>query len=436
MDLLLVANDKLPKDDVKGHEIEYLYLMLYYNTDRPLLNKIARAYYVYGTLAKRWQETARIIQEYEEKKGFTIEERISILFNTLSLIKPTQFTFDSMFFQGICIQKEKFNARGMDKAYNSVINEICGTYSQMKKETKKALDQSWNYEPFYRHPLVDIGNNLFAISETAVIYQIWEGLFWSIRFSLDVDNTVFFSAFGKPFEQYIQEITCEAARRTKGLVQYYGEFFYMFNGDRKASSDCYFIIDDTLIAVEVKAKSPHSDTLTRINRKAVFSEVDDLIVNPVNQVIARTKELFSNSCHMEGIDDNAFENINQLIILSVSMEKVQPIGELLYYSDSKIMPNTSGTGMVAYHNLNAEDYEAICNLLESKPRELKQILVSWFHDQRKDRLSAVLLANYLYSFDLPYTCSAYVDSLFSNSLHEISMQTFGYDVLNDETESS
>lgn len=436
MDLLLAVNDKMPKGEVKGHETEHLYLMLYYHTHRSLRNQLARAYYVYGTLAKSCSAMAKIIQEYEEKKGFTIEERICILFNSLSLFMPMQYTFENVFAQGLCVQKKEFDARGLNKAYKSITHDVCITYSQMKKMVAKTLYQTWNFEPFYRHPFVYIGNNQFAISETAIIYQIWEGLYWSVRFSSDSNNTDFFGAFGKPFEQYIQEITSEAVRRTNGMAQYFGEFFYTFNGNRKASSDCYFIIDDTLIAVEVKAKSPHSDTLTGINREAILSEVDDLIVNPVNQVIARTKELFSTNCHMEGISDNAFKDIKQLIILSVSMEKVQPIGELLFYSDGKITPNISGISMVAYHNLSAEDYEAVCNVLESKPRELKQILVSWFHDQRKDRFSAVLLANYLYSNDIPYTCSAYVDSLFSNSLHEISIQTFGYDILNSETESS
>lgn len=51
MDALLAINDMLPKDDVDGHETEYLYLTLYHNTHRIIKNQIARAFYIFSTIA-------------------------------------------------------------------------------------------------------------------------------------------------------------------------------------------------------------------------------------------------------------------------------------------------------------------------------------------------------------------------------------------------
>ncbi len=429
MDLLLVANDKLPKSDIRGHEAEYLYLMLYYNTHRPISNQIARAYYIYGTLAKKNPITTKIINEYETQKGFSIEERLSVLFNSLSIFKMQDFSIENMLTTDLCTSIDNFDAKKLNEAYRKVSKEICTTHAQMKRESKKILDQVWNFEPFYRHPFVQIGNNQYALSETSIVYQIWEGLYWSVRYSVGADDTRFLSGFGKPFEQYVQDITCKAADGTKGIVHYLGEFFYNYDGNRKASSDCYIKVDNTLFVIEVKAKSPHSNTLTGVNREAIMAEVDDLVVNPVNQALARTGELFSGNCQIEDKYNVFFSNADRLIICSVSMEKVQPVGELLYYSDKKIISTIPDIKMCAYHNLNIYDYEVVCGLLESRPKELGELLVSWFLDQRKDERSGVVLSNYLFNRNIPYNSSNYVSFLFSNTMREISERTFGYNLL-------
>ena len=84
MDALLAINDMLPKDDVDGHETEYLYLTLYHNTHRIIKNQIARAFYIFSTIAKRDQETIDFLNLYEAKKGFSVEDRLAVLFNSLA----------------------------------------------------------------------------------------------------------------------------------------------------------------------------------------------------------------------------------------------------------------------------------------------------------------------------------------------------------------
>ena len=88
MDLIISINDRLPKEEVSGHELEYLYLMLYYNTHRIIKNQIARSYYVFSVLAKKDQDISKFVSRYKEKKGYSIEERLAVLFNCLGIVIP------------------------------------------------------------------------------------------------------------------------------------------------------------------------------------------------------------------------------------------------------------------------------------------------------------------------------------------------------------
>lgn len=168
---------------------------------------------------------------------------------------------------------------------------MCSDYEKIQKRVSGLAAQVWNFEPLYRTPFTKIGDWQFAFSETTIIYQMWEGLYWDIRFSIGEDGETFMTRFGKPFEHYIQEITCAAAKNAeeKYSVLFQNEFPYMYKGESKASSDCYFRIGNVLIAVEAKAKSPHSDTLTGVSREAIDTEVNELMVNPVIQVLTRFK---------------------------------------------------------------------------------------------------------------------------------------------------
>lgn len=427
MDALLAINDMLPKDDVDGHETEYLYLTLYHNTHRIIKDQIARAYYVYSTLAKLDQETTGFLSRYEQNRGFSVEDRLAVLFNSLTFVIP-QFTVEAMFTKGLCVEAEGFDAKGLAAVYDKIVRGVRSDYEKAKRDASRVLEQVWNFESFYRTPFVKIGDLQFAFSETAIVYQIWEGLYWDVRFTFKDDGEAFMTHFGRPFEHYIQEITRSAVAESKGAALFNNEFFYKYKGNSTASTDCYFRIGNTLIAVEAKAKSPHSSTLTGVAREAINNEVNELMVSPVTQVLTRLKEIYSDENDIIGETADFFKGIEQTIILSVCMEKVQPIGELLYAFDAKIKEQLAETSVVAYHNVSVEDYEVICNLIETCPSELPTILTSWFADQRKDIRSAVVLVNFLSSCGKQYVCSMHISSLFANSLREISLKTFGEDL--------
>ena len=310
------------------------------------------------------------------------------------------------------------------------MRNMCSDYEKVQKRVSGLAAQVWNFEPLYRTPFIKIGDWQFAFSETTIIYQMWEGLYWDIRFSIGEDGETFMTRFGKPFEHYIQEITCAAAKNAeeKYSVLFQNEFPYMYKGESKASSDCYFRIGNVLIAVEAKAKSPHSDTLTGVSREAINTEVNELMVDPVIQVLTRLNEINSDDNNIPEETLKFFFGVEQTIILSVSMEKVQPIGELLFDFDAQVKQHLSHTNVVCYHNISVEDYEVVCNLIENCPDELPTILTSWYKDQRVDKRSAVVLVNYLSSYGKQYVCSQYISDLFARSLSEISLRTFGKDI--------
>lgn len=434
MDALLVVNDMLPKD-VDGHETEYLYLSLYHNTHKLIKDQIARSFYVFSVLAKRDPETTDILTRYEQIRGFSVEDWLATLFNSLAFAIP-YFTVEDMFTKGLCVDAENFDAKGLAPVYNKIINCVRSNYESLKDDANKSLNQVWNFEPFYRSPFVKIGDAQLAFSPTTIVYQMWDGFYWNVRYAFQAnskDGIAFMRGFGKPFEHYIQEITSASVSMSASDVLFCNEFLYEYKGNSKASTDCYCRIGNTLIAIESKAKSPHSITLTGVNRKAIDSEVDELMVSPVIQAADRLREIYSENNDIEDDKMNFFKGVEQTIILSVTMEKVQPIGELLFDFDTKVTEHLTGLNIIAYHNVNIEDFEAICNLIEKYPDEVPEILRLWFIDQRKDVRSAVVLQNFLSDIGKQYTCPEYVSNLFSNCLRTISLKTFREDLTSRAT---
>lgn len=88
MDALLAVNDRLPKNEVEGHEAEYLYLTLYYNTHKNIKDQMARAFYIFSILAKKTPKMERFLTCYEQQRGFSLEDRLSVLFNLLANVIP------------------------------------------------------------------------------------------------------------------------------------------------------------------------------------------------------------------------------------------------------------------------------------------------------------------------------------------------------------
>ena len=423
MNALLAINDRLPGEEVVGHETEYLYLTAYYNSSKSIKHQIARSFYVYSTLLNQDPNTTPFLQTYKAIKGFSIEDRLSCLFNSLGNTFPN-YTIQGMSIVSLATKINNFDARGLKSVYNAVIDSLRINYLDAKRAALRSINQVWNFECFYRYPFVRIDDLQFPFSQPSIVYQMWEGLYWNVRYAFPEDGEEFMTQFGKPFEHYIQEITKASVCIAQQKVLFQNEFHYTFMKENKASSDCYFRIGNDLFAIEAKAKSPHSKTLTEVDRASIDTEVEDLMINPIIQVTARLNEINSVTSGIGKDILSFFSGVEKTIILVVSMEKVQPVGELLLKLDRGIQAGIQDLNIVAYHNVNIEEYEAICNLIEICPLELANILTDWFSDQRKDIRSIVILANYLHTAQKPFSCSSYVSILFDKAMDDIYKRTF------------
>ena len=242
----MIGNEKL-------HYIEPHHGQLYHNTHKNIKDQIARAYYVFSTLAKRNPKMAVFLTCYEQMRGFSLEDRLTVLFDSLTNV-ISRFTITDMFTKGLCVTVEDFDAKGLAPVYEKILKTIRIDYTIAKKNASKTIDQVWNFEPFYRFPFVQIEALQFAFSETTIVYQMWEGLYWDVRYTFKTDGEKFMTLFGQPFEQYVREIAKASADSSEGNVKFQDEFLYKYKGQHRASTDCYFRISNTLGCHRSKGK--------------------------------------------------------------------------------------------------------------------------------------------------------------------------------------
>ena len=69
MNALLAVNDRLPGEEVVGHETEYLYLTAYYNTSKIIKHQIARSFYIYSSLSNHDPDMVTFLLQYSYGLG-------------------------------------------------------------------------------------------------------------------------------------------------------------------------------------------------------------------------------------------------------------------------------------------------------------------------------------------------------------------------------
>jgi len=430
MDLSMIVNDLLPLDtDIEGHEIEYLYVTLYHNSHRLLKSQIGRSYYIFSKLMSEIASTKEFIEDFQKNRGYSIEDYFAVLLNLLTQNYPS-YDITSFCGKNLMFTVNGFDAKQLKDVSPLVVDYLSEGWASFQEKAKQNLNKQWDFEVFFIKPLIRIQDTVQSISEITLSYHFWEGLYWNIRFLYDNRDIKYLTEFGRPFEQYIQWLARESVVASNGRYTYQNEFLYNSQAGETLSSDAYIKIGQSLIIFEAKAKSPHSKTLKGYDLEQIMLEVEELIVDPVYQVNNRLKEILSLGDRFRESQEKAFfENVDNVIVLSVSMEKVQPIGSLLYAADNLLKCDSSKkritVGLIkAYHNLNIEDFEAICNLI-GQGQDISGILIDWFNGERQKNLTAIPLANYLLNNGYPYTCSDKLQDIFSATTDELYERTFG-----------
>jgi len=434
LDLLMATNDLLPQGEVVGHETEYIYLSSYHNTHKNILSEFSRAYYIFNSMLKENENTEDFVADYESQNGYDLESFFFVVFNTLIFNLPDNSI--SEFLNSNLVFNRDFDAKGLNNSYLSVINNISTPLEKLKRLTRKALLNPWDFELFYRFPILQVEDSMISLSPTFLTYNMWEGLYWSIRFMYKRDDPrgeKYLTEFGRPFEEYVQEITENSCTKSHGVAVFQQEFKYSIGKKEHRSSDAYIKIGDSLMIIEAKAKSPHSDTLKGVNLKTILDEVKELLIEPVHQVDVRINEIYSKEIH--SISDpvvNYFNDVNNIFVVIVSMEKVQPVGSLLKYADCFLTTDEEykiiNEKIVSYYNINIEDFEAICNLIEEIPTELPDVLLDWFNESRTDDNVIIPLPNYLISKNYSYKSPSELEEKFKQITHDVYLRTFGKEI--------
>lgn len=191
-------------------------------------------------------------------------------------------------------------------------------------------------------------------------------------------------------------------------------------------SDSYIKIGKYLLAIEAKAKSPRAETFMGYKLDICKQEICDLLIDPTFQISNRLDEILSCEIKCENFILNYFAGIEEVIALTVSMEKVMPVGELMIFADNTIKDKVKGpnTKICCYHNINIDDYEALCNLVEKQSEDIPQILISWFKVQRTHPNYIIPLANYLIENGYVCNCPSEVVDNFKNAMQCLYKKVF------------
>ncbi|WP_458630967.1 hypothetical protein [Paenibacillus sp. CMAA1364] len=441
--LAVMINDYLPLDvDVEGYEIEFLYTTIYHNTFKNIKNQIARSYYIFVNLMEKDDLSKKNIYDFQSRKGYTIKEYLAVLFNCL-YFNNYDLTTGGIFGGSLGHVIEGFDAGRLQHCYSLIVKDLSMDYKDMKYEAIGTKTQQWNFELFYSYPWIKLNNIVLNFCPITSIYKFFDGLYWTIRYLYDKKEGLnFMRDFGRPFEKYVQLISASAVLNSEGAYTCQNEFSFTLSKKNHKSSDYYIKKRDKLLVIEVKAKSPHSNVLKGYEINLLYKEVIDLIVAPTHQVDCRLQEILNPVTKFQTEEEqDFFTGIKQIYVICVSMEKIQPINDLLCYADKFLIEGKSApiedNGSIsntdwkiktpeicAYFNFNIEDYEALCNLIDQKI-DVFSLLSEFFSIRKGHKYEVVPLSNFLIHKEHKYDCSEFVQNELEKVLEDIYHQTFG-----------
>lgn len=443
--LTIMINDYLPIDvDVDGHEVEFMYLMAYHNTIKNIKNQIARSYYLFVTLMNNTAETKGFSDKFFEINQYRIEEYLAECINNLQFVYG-EWKIETFFTLPAGCGIKDFDAKLLTPVHEKIINILAESTEMLKIKAIRTIDKKWDFDLFYMHPMIAIDNLALSISPITTLYQAFEGLYWKLFFQTNDDKhkKVFSSGFGRVFEHYIQQVSNAA---TGNGYDYLNEFVYRYKGDERRSSDAYIKQGTKLIIIEAKAKSPQGATFKGYSRDIIEEELVDLLVVPVHQVDQRLCEILSK----DSIFDNQrnkefFTDITEVSILTVSMEKVQPVNVLSTMADTylqtevltpvvkvdhgkKVIEPTqckiSSDLIKNYFNFNLDDFETICLLIENGI-DVFSLLEELFSLRKGPQYEVPLFRNLVIERGNTYSSSKFVNQILDKTFKQLYQVTFG-----------
>ena len=431
-DLCLIINDSLPKEEVVGQEKDYLNTNIFHNTPPNPLSEFGRYHYIFDVILRSQKNQRDYISIFENANSISLNQFFAETFMLLNLTLLSEWTLKNFSCTPVVFDNTDPDIKLLKCVHNDFVKMASVQHLDIKRDALGSLNKTWDFELFYRYPLVCFDKLMFPISETMLLYLVGEGLYWRLRYQEKEYGKAFMSDFGFAFEEYIKFATETVLSPCKGFARYILEFPYKFQGDSRKSTDVYIRIDNLLLAIEVKAESPHSSVLKGYNTAQLQTEVGELIVKPVKQTDRRLQELFSDDVDWLGNDEakEFFVGIDEIVVICVSRENIQPVGDLMDYADSKMKVDDSTGSQLrtdnikAYFNMHVNDYEVLLRLI-SNNINIQPLFQNWFADLRKDKNVIIPFSGLLSAFDYEYKFPEALEDFFNNRIDDLSAVIFG-----------
>lgn len=435
IDMCFIISDKLPKDEVENFKTEFMFANLFLNSESNIKHHISRWKVIFDELDD--DKELDYISDFKRYFGYSVDEYLAVHFyflryNNYDIVKGGIFSDE----QGKRLKS--FDAKKIKDVYEKIVDNSSRNLEELKLSALNTINEPWNFEMFYLNPIIKIHEDLVvSVANRFIGYHFFSGLYWKLRHLYRTDDIRFLRAFGRPFENYIQKITNYAVNQGKNSYIFQKEFSYKFSkGDRK-SSDSYIRINDNLIVVEAKAKSIDSRALKGYDIEIIREEAKELIVRPCYQGNLRLNELKSDNCKFEESEiRDFFKGIRKIFILSVSIEKVQPVKYLnkycedllifgkgkIEYNRKKINPKLTDERIVGYANLNIEEYEVLCGLIEKEIDVFS--LLEKYYNLKDDNMNAYPFYNFLSFSGLEINSGSFIEKKFDTTISEFINRIF------------
>lgn len=355
LQIQIMIADYLDKSQI--NPLTYIHKNFYINSERNVFNDIARTVYIYCELAKQKEvydlkEYIDINEKFNHKYDYTIKEYLSVIFafyyfnigkNRYKIMNKNNF------FKNVVI-KEKVN---------KIINEISKSYFDYMNWALKTIDNSWDYEELIKYPLIQLDlESYVSIDKKFIENEFFEGLYYKI---VDVcsekkDRDKIITFLGRPFERYISKVAEKTIENNFVGYEFIDEFIYGSNGEK--SSDSYIKFNNKLIIIEAKSTRPVRSTFVSADEESIQKAIEKLYVKTTLQA----NDAYENILKTQ--HKNKFSGINDIYIISVSIENVPYTQEVKQIVDSKLKGKLHNN-VKGYCNLNIEEYELLCSMIEN-----------------------------------------------------------------------
>ena len=363
--LTTAVQDHLNPNDYYKHRLKYYFQRnIYFNTSDNIYNTIARTWMIYFEEEiiqdlKQTNEYVDYPKAFSDKYGYTIETYLAVLMAIFSFYesKDNKEEFDKPW---ILNPDEYFKDTLILEVVKDIISSLSFTWSEGKSWAKNKLKYIWDFSLFYEKPLLQIVDGKYIpVSKKFLELQLFDSLFFKIRNCFPGLDLSFNSYFGRPFEVYSQWIMENAIKDCKLEYNYIKEFPY--GKISKKSPDIILKLDNDVLIIEVKSKRPKTNGFIYDNDESIEESFNEIVVNPLNQAIDRTKDIIrSKACEALTIDNNYY-------FMTVSLTTMPTIAE---YIDMLNLPKEDTEIKIAgVYYLDIEEFEYLCEVTSANPSE-------------------------------------------------------------------